>query len=117
MGLQAQTYADLSTSNFLVLCSNHFLAKDFDTHGMGGPMVRRVHKNAAKWIGKKFPHYWDLCIVFGKDRANGRDAQTIADIISDINREEPEATTDGLDDMDVNQPLNIPSNVATREES
>ncbi|KAI3824097.1 hypothetical protein L1987_05546 [Smallanthus sonchifolius] len=51
------------------------------------------------------------------DRANGRDAQTAVDIISDINREEPEATVDGLDDMDVNQPLNSPSDVASREES
>ncbi|KAI3824767.1 hypothetical protein L1987_06238 [Smallanthus sonchifolius] len=80
-------------------------------------ILNMVHKNAAKWRGKKFPHYWDLCIVFGKDRANGRDAQTAADIISDINREEPEATVDGLDDMDVNQPLKSPSDVASREES
>nr|KAJ0218979.1 hypothetical protein LSAT_V11C300104770 [Lactuca sativa] len=49
-----------------------------------------VHKNAAKWRGKKFPHYWDLCLVFGKDRANGRDAQTTADVISEINNEQQE---------------------------
>ncbi|KAM0000236.1 putative Myb/SANT-like domain-containing protein [Helianthus debilis subsp. tardiflorus] len=77
----------------------------------------QVHKNAAKWRAKKFPHYWDLCNVFGKDRANGRDAQTAADIIFDINREEPEATEEGLDDIDVNQPINIPSYDASREES
>ncbi|KAI3806139.1 hypothetical protein L1987_22032 [Smallanthus sonchifolius] len=77
----------------------------------------QVHKNAAKWRGKKFPHYWDLCIVFGKDRANGRYAQTAVDILSDINKEEQEATGDGLDDIDVDQPLNSPSYVASREES
>ncbi|KAI3823948.1 hypothetical protein L1987_05394 [Smallanthus sonchifolius] len=77
----------------------------------------QVHKNAAKWRGKKFPHYWDLCIVFGKDRANGRDAQITVDIIYDINREEPEATGDGLDDIDVDQPLNNPLDAASREES
>ncbi|KAI3755980.1 hypothetical protein L1987_55791 [Smallanthus sonchifolius] len=77
----------------------------------------QVHKNAAKWRGKKFPHYWDLCIVFGKDRANERDAQTAVDIIFDINREEPEATGDGLDDIDVDQPLNNPLDAASREES
>ncbi|KAF5790837.1 putative Myb/SANT-like domain-containing protein [Helianthus annuus] len=79
----------------------------------------QVHKNAAKWRSKKFPHYWDLCIVFGKDRANGRDAQTAADIISDITRDEPEseATVDGLDDVDLNQPLNSPSYEASREDS
>ncbi|CAI9297192.1 unnamed protein product [Lactuca saligna] len=50
----------------------------------------QVHKNASKWRGKKFPHYWDLCIVFGKDRANGRDAQTAADIVSEINNKQEE---------------------------
>ncbi|KAI3829657.1 hypothetical protein L1987_03784 [Smallanthus sonchifolius] len=73
--------------------------------------------NSAKWRGKKFPHYRDLCIVFGKDRANGRDAQTAADIISNINREETEANGDGLDDIDVDQPLNNPLDAASREES
>ncbi|KAI3773822.1 hypothetical protein L1987_48357 [Smallanthus sonchifolius] len=86
-------------------------------NGFKPAFYNAVHKNAAKWRGKKFPHYWDLCIVFGKDRANGRDAQTAADILSDINREEQEATGDGLDDIDVNQPLNNPSYVASREES
>ncbi|KAI3826069.1 hypothetical protein L1987_00111 [Smallanthus sonchifolius] len=52
-----------------------------------------------------------------QDRANGRDAQTAANIISEINREEPEATGDGLDDIDVYQPLNNPLDVASREES
>ncbi|KAI3795491.1 hypothetical protein L1987_38146 [Smallanthus sonchifolius] len=50
-------------------------------------------------------------------KANGRDAQTAADILSDINIEEQEATGDGLDDIDVDQPLNSPSYVASREES
>ncbi|XP_076897018.1 uncharacterized protein At2g29880-like [Bidens hawaiensis] len=34
----------------------------------------QVHTNAKRWRGKKFPHYRDLCNVFGNDRANGRDA-------------------------------------------
>ncbi|KAI3732292.1 hypothetical protein L1987_63496 [Smallanthus sonchifolius] len=58
-------------------------------------------------------HVWqayihDLCIVFGKDWANGRDAQLVADIKSDINREEQETTCDGLDDIDVDHPLKNP---------
>ncbi|CAH1445644.1 unnamed protein product [Lactuca virosa] len=67
----------------------------------------QVHKNAAKWRGKKFPHYWDLCLVFGKDRANGKDAQTATDVISEINNEQQEpddymqGTGDGLEDIDV----------------
>ncbi|XP_076932504.1 uncharacterized protein LOC143598072 [Bidens hawaiensis] len=77
----------------------------------------KVHKSAAKWKGEKFPHYWDLCVVFGKDRANGRDAQTAADILSDINREQQHATVDGLDDIYVDQPLNHPSYAASKEES
>ncbi|KAI3822183.1 hypothetical protein L1987_09767 [Smallanthus sonchifolius] len=47
-------------------------------------------QKCSKMEGGKFPHYCDLCTVFGKDRANGRDAQTAVDIISDINREETE---------------------------
>nr|KAJ0193002.1 hypothetical protein LSAT_V11C800402680 [Lactuca sativa] len=64
----------------------------------------QVHKNAKKWRCKKFPHYWDFCLVFGKDRANGRDAQTTADVISEINNEQQElddymqGTGDGLKD-------------------
>ncbi|KAK1431778.1 hypothetical protein QVD17_08418 [Tagetes erecta] len=77
----------------------------------------QVHKNAAKWRGKKFPHYWDLCNVFGKDRANGREAQTAADILSDINREEREPIGDGLDHIDVDEPLNSPSYATSKEES
>ncbi|KAI3675054.1 hypothetical protein L1987_84638 [Smallanthus sonchifolius] len=49
--------------------------------------------------------------------ANGRDAQTAANIISDINREETEANGDRLDDIDVDQPLNNPLDAASREES
>lgn len=82
----------------------------------------QVHNNAAKWRGKKFPHYWDLCIVFGKDRANGRDAQTAADIISDINEQEEtvdytQGTGDGLEDIDVDAPQNTPLHAPSREES
>ncbi|KAK1414752.1 hypothetical protein QVD17_30505 [Tagetes erecta] len=52
-----------------------------------------------------------------QDRANGRDAQTATDILYDINREEPEAIGDGLDDIDVDRTLNSPSYSASREES
>ncbi|KAI3692299.1 hypothetical protein L6452_32113 [Arctium lappa] len=43
----------------------------------------QVHKEAAKWKNKTFPHFEDLCIVFGKDRANGsrvRDAVEMEDV-------------------------------------
>ncbi|KAL6545616.1 hypothetical protein OROGR_009490 [Orobanche gracilis] len=70
----------------------------------------QAHKNAAKLRGKKFPHYWDLCLVFGKDRANGRDAQTAVDIVSEISTQETEQVDEtqeaggGLDDFDDEQP-------------
>ncbi|KAI7728907.1 hypothetical protein M8C21_024676 [Ambrosia artemisiifolia] len=77
----------------------------------------QVHKHAGRWRSKKFPHYWELCNLFGKDLANGRDAQTAGDILSDLNREEQEVTGDGLDDIDVNQTLNNPLHADSREES
>ncbi|GJU11148.1 hypothetical protein Tco_1133544 [Tanacetum coccineum] len=30
-----------------------------------------VHKGAGKWRNKSFPHFEDLCIIFGKDKAQG----------------------------------------------
>ncbi|KAL4580345.1 hypothetical protein LXL04_016535, partial [Taraxacum kok-saghyz] len=83
----------------------------------------QVHKNAAKWRGKKFPYYWDLCFVFGKYRANGRDAQTAADIISEMTNEQEEpinntqGSGDGLDDIGVDVPQNTPTETPIIEES
>ena len=39
------------------------------------------------WKNKPFPHYWDLCIIFGKDRATGKDAQTPTDVVEEIDTE------------------------------
>nr|KAJ0203429.1 hypothetical protein LSAT_V11C500286990 [Lactuca sativa] len=72
-----------------------------------------VHKNAAKWRGKKFPHYWDLCLVFRKDRANGRDAQTAADEPGDLRQ----GTGDRLEDIDVGAPMNSRTCAPSKEES
>ncbi|KAL4556449.1 hypothetical protein LXL04_039101 [Taraxacum kok-saghyz] len=83
----------------------------------------QVHKNAAKWRGKKFPYYWDFCFVFGKDRANGRDAQTAADIISEMTNEQEEpinntqGSGDGLDDIGVDVPQNTATETPIVEES
>ncbi|KAL4590011.1 hypothetical protein LXL04_002929 [Taraxacum kok-saghyz] len=83
----------------------------------------QVHKNAAKWRGKKFPYYWDLCFVFEKDRANGRDAQTAADIIFEMTNEQEEpinntqGSGDGLDDIGVDVPQNTPTETPIIEES
>ncbi|XP_024967107.1 uncharacterized protein LOC112506975 [Cynara cardunculus var. scolymus] len=42
----------------------------------------QVHKEAEKWKNKTFPHFEDLCNVFGKNRANesrARDAMDMED--------------------------------------
>ncbi|KAL4569726.1 hypothetical protein LXL04_025368 [Taraxacum kok-saghyz] len=83
----------------------------------------QVHKNAEKWKDNKFPYYWDLCFVFGKDRANGRDAQTAADIIFETTNEQEElinntqGSGDGLDDIGVDVPQNTPTTPIVEESS
>ncbi|KAJ9547517.1 hypothetical protein OSB04_020060 [Centaurea solstitialis] len=37
----------------------------------------RVHKDASRSKNKTFPYYEDLCIVFGKDRAQGNRARDL----------------------------------------
>nr|KAJ0218893.1 hypothetical protein LSAT_V11C300109110 [Lactuca sativa] len=51
---------------------------DFEEHCLtvGNPVWEaylqlHVHKEATKWKHKSFPYYEDICIVFGKDRAQG----------------------------------------------
>ncbi|KAL4592782.1 hypothetical protein LXL04_005787 [Taraxacum kok-saghyz] len=39
----------------------------------------KVHKGAEKWRNKPIPHYDDLCIIFGKDRAQGNRAEDCED--------------------------------------
>nr|KAJ0195605.1 hypothetical protein LSAT_V11C700355610 [Lactuca sativa] len=48
----------------------------------------QVHKEAGKWRNKIFPHYKDLCIIFGKDRAQGNKAKDFAQMEEDANNEE-----------------------------
>nr|XP_043624671.1 uncharacterized protein At2g29880-like [Erigeron canadensis] len=46
------------------------------------------HKSAAKWKNKKLPHYEDLCVVFGKDRAQGNRAKVATEMEEQVNIEE-----------------------------
>ncbi|XP_052621641.1 uncharacterized protein At2g29880 [Lactuca sativa] len=48
----------------------------------------QVHKEAGKWRNKIFPHYEDLCIIFGKDRAQGNKAKDFSQMEEDANNEE-----------------------------
>ncbi|XP_012464561.1 uncharacterized protein LOC105783564 [Gossypium raimondii] len=73
------------------------------------------HKEAGQFRHRSFPYDDQLAAIYAKDRATGKDAQTAADVIEEINVEDV-ATTDineerndfygceadvSLDDMDV----------------
>ncbi|KAK5776625.1 hypothetical protein PVK06_044585 [Gossypium arboreum] len=73
------------------------------------------HKEAAQFRHRSFPYYDQLTAIYAKDRATGKDAQTAADIIEEINVEDVAATNSheerndfhgseadvSLDDMDL----------------
>ncbi|CAI9295227.1 unnamed protein product [Lactuca saligna] len=48
----------------------------------------KVHKGAEKWRNKSLPHYDDLCIIFGKDKAQGNRAENCEDMTHNENVEE-----------------------------
>ncbi|KAF3962011.1 hypothetical protein CMV_013430 [Castanea mollissima] len=54
------------------------------------------HKGAAACRNKSFPHYEDLCIVYAKYHATGKDAQAPADVVEEL---EAEKNDDKLDDI------------------
>ena len=56
------------------------------------------HKEAAPFKIKSFPWYDDLCMVFGKDRATRKNAESAADVVEELQTEE-ENTTLGEDDF------------------
>ncbi|XP_016726246.2 uncharacterized protein At2g29880 isoform X1 [Gossypium hirsutum] len=73
------------------------------------------HKEAAQFRHRSFPYYDQLIAIYAKDRATGKDAQTAADIIEEINVEDVAAANSheerndfhgseadvSLDDMDL----------------
>ncbi|KAK8344966.1 hypothetical protein V6Z11_A07G116200 [Gossypium hirsutum] len=50
------------------------------------------HKEAAQFRYRSLPYYEQLTAIYAKDRATGKDAQTAADIIEEINAEDVVAT-------------------------
>ncbi|KAJ9542050.1 hypothetical protein OSB04_028556 [Centaurea solstitialis] len=60
----------------------------------------QVHKDATRWKNKSFPHYEDLCIVFGKDRAQGNRARDFVEMEQEVNVEETQESDDDLLDSD-----------------
>ncbi|MFQ6666150.1 hypothetical protein Gotur_032624 [Gossypium turneri] len=73
------------------------------------------HKEAGQFRHRSFPYYNQLTAIYAKDRATGKDAQTAADVIEEINAKDvPTADINeerneyydcdanvSLDDMDV----------------
>ncbi|KAJ8423319.1 hypothetical protein Cgig2_020478 [Carnegiea gigantea] len=45
------------------------------------------HPRANDWRGKLCPYYEDLCIIFGKGRASGKDAQGPEEMEDEVNEE------------------------------
>ncbi|KAL4619798.1 hypothetical protein ACB092_06G106300 [Castanea dentata] len=73
-----------------------------NTSGFGWDTMRKCvtaendsHKEATACRNKSFPHYEDLCIVYAKDHATGKDAQAPAD----VEELEAEKNDDKLDDI------------------
>ncbi|XP_040957875.1 uncharacterized protein At2g29880-like [Gossypium hirsutum] len=75
----------------------------------------KSHKEAAQFRHRTFPYYDQLTAIYARDRVTGKDAQTAADVLEEINAEAV-PTTDmseernsfydceadvSLDDMDV----------------
>ncbi|KAJ9538564.1 hypothetical protein OSB04_031297 [Centaurea solstitialis] len=56
----------------------------------------QVHKDASRWKNKSFPYYEDLCIVFGKDRAQGNRARDFVEMEQEVNVEETQESDDDL---------------------
>ncbi|MFQ6666179.1 hypothetical protein Gotur_032636 [Gossypium turneri] len=43
------------------------------------------HKEAGQFRHRSFPYYDQLTTIYARDRATGKDAQTVADVIEEIN--------------------------------
>ncbi|MFQ6623408.1 hypothetical protein Gotur_003831 [Gossypium turneri] len=50
------------------------------------------HKEAGQFKHRSFPYYDQLTVIYAKDRATGKDAQTAAGIIEEINVEDVAST-------------------------
>ncbi|KAK5835763.1 hypothetical protein PVK06_011469 [Gossypium arboreum] len=88
------------------------------------------HKEVAQFRHRSFPYYDQLTTIYAKDRATGKDAQTAANIIEEINAEDVAATNTheerndfhgseadvSLDDMDLSATQPQPEQKPTRNQ-
>ncbi|XVF16939.1 hypothetical protein REPUB_Repub10bG0074100 [Reevesia pubescens] len=56
------------------------------------------HKDAAQFKTRSFSFYGELSKIYAKDRATGKDAQTAADILEEIEEEGIEGINQGIGD-------------------
>ncbi|XP_076891041.1 uncharacterized protein At2g29880-like [Bidens hawaiensis] len=73
------------------------------------------HREATKWQNKKLPHYEELCVIFGKDRALGNRAKSVIEMEDELNNEdhEHEQEQERDDDFDVEMEDNHDGNNST----
>ncbi|KAA8549757.1 hypothetical protein F0562_001225 [Nyssa sinensis] len=67
------------------------------------PVWEEYIKGATMFKNKSLPHFEELLIIFGKDRATGKNAQTAANVVEELDKEGVENETktgDGLDEND-----------------
>ncbi|PPD68235.1 hypothetical protein GOBAR_DD34884 [Gossypium barbadense] len=56
----------------------------------------KSHREAAQFRYRTFPYYDQLTTIYARDRATGKDAQTAADVLEEINAEDVRTT--GMDE-------------------
>ncbi|KAA8522293.1 hypothetical protein F0562_012966 [Nyssa sinensis] len=79
----------------------------------------KSHKGAAMFKNKSLTHFEELLIIFGKDRATGRNAQTVADVVEELDKEGAENETNtgyGLDENDASLSFPLTHNTKTSSE-
>ncbi|KAA8541963.1 hypothetical protein F0562_023115 [Nyssa sinensis] len=79
----------------------------------------KSHKGAAMFKNKSLPHFEELLIIFGKDRATGKNAETAADVVEELDKEGAENKTntgDGLDENDASLSFAPTHNTRTSSE-
>ncbi|PPE01701.1 hypothetical protein GOBAR_DD01283 [Gossypium barbadense] len=54
----------------------------------------KSHKEAAQFRHRTFPYYDQFTTIYARDRATGEDAQTAADVLQEINAEDPRGDRD-----------------------
>ncbi|KAI3779031.1 hypothetical protein L2E82_08467 [Cichorium intybus] len=69
-----------------------------------------IHKKAGKWRNKTFPHFQELCNVFGKDRAQGNRAKDFVQMENDANLEEENQQMEDEFERPVEVSPNTPTN-------